>query len=164
MAGKLEGRIAGRPRKVLTRLQKQEEKIYRKLQEGKDSLQARASMAEAEAKYQALRDQLKGSGGTGASVPYIPHLDTLTTALKFLDQHGWGVRVKTALLKTGQLQDRFKQAEEVKKFIRERRMTVYLIIAKINEMSISCLLEILLQKTGGSLKTGNRAGQNLSLN
>src|SRR4030095_7244827 len=52
---------------------------------------------------------------------YAPHLDTLKTAFKFLDKQGAGEEVKKTLAKIESLDDNFQKAEEIRKFIRERR-------------------------------------------
>jgi hypothetical protein len=120
-AEKLEEKIIAKSQKTLNRLQKQEEKIYRKMLRGKDSLMAKVSLAEIKNKYKTLQDKTGSSSITTAARQYIPKLDTLTTALKFLDQKGASGKVKDALSKTESLQNRFQQAEEIKEFIRERR-------------------------------------------
>src|SRR5580765_8343148 len=56
---RLEGKIIAKSEKTLRRLQKQEEKIYRKQLTTKDSLEAKARLAEIQTKYQALQDKLK---------------------------------------------------------------------------------------------------------
>ncbi|HEV7781421.1 MAG TPA: hypothetical protein VGO58_09150 [Chitinophagaceae bacterium] len=107
--------------KVLNNLQKQEEKIYRKLLTTKDSLEVKAKLAELNCKYAALKDKLKNPTIISKAKQYIPSLDSLNTSLKFLDQNGIGGKVKDALAKTGDLQERFQQAEEIRRFIRERK-------------------------------------------
>lgn len=101
-------------------MQKQEERLYKKLLRTKDSLQAKAKLAEIKDKYGALATKLK-SPLIGKGSSYIPSLDSLNTTLKFLDQNGIGGKVKDAIAKTGSLKDKFQQAEEIKKFIRERK-------------------------------------------
>lgn len=117
-AERLQEKIIARSAKTLSRLQKQEEKIYRRMLHGKDSLAAKAALADIENKYRSFQDKLKHSTASGT---YIPKLDTLATALKFLDNQGLPGNVKNALANTQALQDKFAQAEEIKKFIRERR-------------------------------------------
>ncbi|HEV8286379.1 MAG TPA: hypothetical protein VGQ09_18855 [Chitinophagaceae bacterium] len=121
--GKLEDKIIARSEKTLQRLQKQEEKIYRKQLETKDSLLAKAKLAEIETKYKSLQDQLKNPTSVlhNTARQYIPHLDTLKTAFKFLDQNGTTKNIKDALSKIESFEDKMQQAEEIKKFICERR-------------------------------------------
>lgn len=120
-AEKLEDKLVDKSMKVLDKLQSQEEKIYRKLLSTKDSLHAKASLAEIDTRYKSLRDKLKSPSLSGTTRQYIPKLDSLTTALKFLDQSVVTGNIKEALSKTKSLQDKFQQAEEIKKFIKERK-------------------------------------------
>lgn len=118
---KLQDKIVNKSQKTLSDLQKQEEKIYHRMLRGKDSLLAKATLSDIKDKYKPLLDKIKNPSVAGGAKPYIAKLDTLSTALKFLDQNGAGSKVKDALSKTQSLQDKFQQAEEIKKFIRERR-------------------------------------------
>ena len=120
-AEKLEDKLVAKSMKMLGKLQSQEEKIYRKLLSTKDSLQAKAALTDLKGKYKTLKDKLKSPVLSSTARQYIPHLDSLTTALKFLDQNGNNGKIKDALSKTKSLQDKFQQAEEIKKFIKERR-------------------------------------------
>jgi hypothetical protein len=119
---KLQDKIIAKSEKTLHRLQKQEEKIYRKLT-SKDSVLAKAKLAEVKEKYQALQDKIKNPAPVVSSNvnQYLPKLDTLNTALKFLDQNGVAGHVKDALSKAASFQNSLNQADEIKKFIRERR-------------------------------------------
>jgi hypothetical protein len=120
-AEKLEDKLVAKSMKVLEKMQSQEEKIYNKLLSTKDSLQAKITLTDIKTKYKTLQDKLKNPALSGAARQYIPHLDSLTTSLKFLDQNGNNGKIKDALSKTKSLQDKFQQAEEIKKFIKERR-------------------------------------------
>ena len=120
-AEKLEKKLLAKSMKVLEKMQNQEEKLYRKMLSTKDSLQTKAELAGINGKYKALRDKLKNPALSGAAKQYIPHLDSLTTALSFLDKDGIAGNIKDALAKTKSLQDKFQQAEEIKKFISERK-------------------------------------------
>ena len=121
--GKLEDKIIAKSEKTLSRLEKQEEKIYRKQLGTKDSLIAKAKLAELRSKYQVLQDKLKNPSSIlpGSSRQYIAHLDTLKTAFKFLDQNKETSEVKNALSKIQSFEGKMQQAEEIKKFIRDRR-------------------------------------------
>ena len=120
-AAKLEDKIVAKSQRTLPKLQKQEEKIYRRMLDAKDSAQARVALVEIDNKYKTLQDKLKSSAIASVAKQYIPHMDTISMALKFFDQNGIGGNIKIALVKTMSLQDKFQQAEEIKKFIRERR-------------------------------------------
>jgi hypothetical protein len=119
-ADKLQSKIIATSEKTLSRLQRQEEKIYRKMLSGKDSLMAKAALGNIQDKYESFRQKIK-SNVPGGGGQYLPKLDTLNTALKFLDENGITGKVKGALKETEALQNKFQQAEEIKKFIRERR-------------------------------------------
>jgi hypothetical protein len=120
-ASKLEDRIVSKTEKTLHHLQRQEEKIYRRMLTAKDSSQAKAALADIKNKYKALQDKISNPPNSHGIKQYIPKLDTLTTALKFLDQAGAGNDIKKALASTESLGDKFQQAEEIKKFIRQRQ-------------------------------------------
>jgi hypothetical protein len=120
-ADKLEEKLVDKSMKVLNNMQGQEEKICKKLLSTKDSLQAKMKLNELKGKYAALKNNLKSPAILNTAKQFIPHLDSLSTSLKFLDVNGIGGKVKDALTKTASLQDKFQQAEEIKKFIRERR-------------------------------------------
>ncbi|HEV8283665.1 MAG TPA: hypothetical protein VGQ09_05105 [Chitinophagaceae bacterium] len=120
---KLENRIIAKSEKTLRQLEKQEKRIWERQLETKDSLLAKAKLAEIETKYKSLQDQLKNPTSVlhNTARQYIPHLDTLKTAFKFLDQNGTTKNIKDALSRIESFEGKMQQAEEIKKFIRERR-------------------------------------------
>lgn len=122
-AGKLEEKLLVKSESVLNKLRKQEEKIYNKMLRGKDSLPAKAEFERIKTQYEEKLNSLKqtGNGLVNKAGPYLPKLDSLSTSLKFLNDAGVGGKVKDALAKTASLKDKFNQAEEIKKFIRERK-------------------------------------------
>jgi hypothetical protein len=120
-ASSLEEKLISKGIKTLNRLQRQEEKVYRKMLQSKDSLAAKAALADLKQKYVDMRDKFRNPTITNAGGQYISKLDSLSTTLKFLDQSGAGGNVKDALQKTAALQNKFKQAEEVQKFIKARK-------------------------------------------
>ncbi len=120
-AEKIQERIVSKSLKILARLQGHEEKVYRKMLEGKDSLIAKSSIERISSKYESLRGRIKNPAMADAAKQYVPKLDSLSGALKFLDQNGIGGKVKDALAKTESLQQKFQQAEEIRRFIRERK-------------------------------------------
>jgi len=126
--GKLEDKIVARSEKTLRRLQQQEERIYRKQLSTKDSPdsyreEARLKLTEIQSKYTDLENKLKTPTSIlpNSAKQYLPHLDTLKTAFKFLDQQNATANVKNALSKIESFEGKMQQAEEIKKFIRERR-------------------------------------------
>src|SRR6266540_5127423 len=126
--GNLEDKIVAKSQKTLHRLQKQEERIYRKQLATKDSLAAQAKLAEIKTKYKELEEKLKNHSSTIPAIArqYIAHLDTLKTAFKFLASPpfstcGEGPGMRDALSKIESLDNKMQQAEEIRKFIRDRR-------------------------------------------
>ncbi|MEI9806779.1 MAG: hypothetical protein WDO16_02235 [Bacteroidota bacterium] len=124
-ADQLEQKLDKKSAKAVQRLQKQEARMKRKLA-GLDSLKAKQVFGDADEKYKALQERLSN---TGSVKQYIPSLDTLSTSLKFLQQNpqlislvkGGQEKLKSALGKVGGLEDQFQKAEEIKKFLKERR-------------------------------------------
>lgn len=119
---KLEDKLIAKSEKTLHRLERQEEKIYEKQLSTKDSLQARLKLAEIQQKYKALEAKFKDPASVvpGNIKQYVPHLDTLTSALKFLDQNNSIAGVKDALAKVESFDGKLQEAEDIKTFIRER--------------------------------------------
>lgn len=101
-------------------MEKQEEKIYQKQLTSKDSIEARVKLEELQAKYKNLAARVKDPASIipTSSRQYIAHLDTLTTAFKFLNVNGVPIN---ALSKIESLDNKLQQADEIKNFIRERR-------------------------------------------
>ena len=120
-AKKLEDKLVTKSMNVLDKLQRDEGKLYTKMLAGKDSLIAKSKLVEIKGKYDELKNNLKNPTILSKEKQYIPMLDSLNTTLKFLNANGVGGKVKDALAKTSSLQDKFQQAEEIKKFIRERK-------------------------------------------
>ncbi len=123
-AGKLEEQLDRKSDKAIKRMQKQEANMRRRLMKI-DSLAANNIFGDADAKYKQLEQQLSA----GKTSQYIPSLDTLSSSLKFLQQNPAFLsqakdtkqKLDAALLKVGDLKDKFRSAEEVKKFLRERK-------------------------------------------
>jgi len=120
---RLEDKIIAKSEKTLQRLQSQEEKIYERQLGTKDSVEARLKLIEIQSKYKSLQEKLKNPSSLAPSSvrQYIPHLDTLKTAFKLLDQNNSTAYIRNALSNIESLDNKFQQAEEIKQFIRERR-------------------------------------------
>ena len=104
-------------------LQKQEARIKRKLIKI-DSVAAMKIFADAENKYKSLKQKI-GNSPVGH---YIPKLDTLVTSFKFLEQNPQLAhlkdakdKVEDALGKMTELKEQFNKAENLKKFLKERK-------------------------------------------
>lgn len=124
-ASRLEQKVDDKTDKVLSNMMKQEQKLKRKLAKV-DSLKAQQIFGNIEEKYKSLRERLTGKL---SGKKYIPSLDTITTSLKFLQENpqfvsqikGGEQKVKDALGEVKGLEDKFQQAEEIKKFLKERQ-------------------------------------------
>lgn len=119
---KLEDKLIAKSEKTLHKLEKQEEKIYQKELATKDSVQAREKLVEIQERYKTLEAKLKDPTTVtpGNVRQYIPHLDTLTTALKFLNRNNSIAGVNSALARVESFDGKLQQADEIKSFIRER--------------------------------------------
>jgi len=124
-AGWLDQQLDKQSQKVLSRLQHQEAKLQRRLAR-RDTAAASRIFHQSAQQYAQLQDQLEH---TGQLQQYIPSLDTLGSSLKFLQQNqqfltgisGGSKQLKEAMAKVSSLQNNFQKAEEVKRFIRERK-------------------------------------------
>ena len=124
-AGGLEQKMDKQTTKALQQWKKQENKILRKLVKT-DSLKGVEIFGNAEEKYKQLEQKLQ------SKIPgkqYIGSLDTVSTSLKFLQQNpqflagakGAKEKLSKAVSQVGRLENQFQKAEEVKKFLRERK-------------------------------------------
>jgi hypothetical protein len=124
-AAKVEQQLDKKSMRILARFQKQERQLHRKIAK-KDSVKAQQVFEGYESKYAALKTTLAGNK---RYKEYIPSLDTLATSLKFLESNpqliaslkDGNTKVKDALAKMNGLQSELQKAEEIKKFLRERR-------------------------------------------
>jgi hypothetical protein len=124
-ADKLAQKLDKQSIRALRQLQKQEARINRKL-ERKDSLKAREILAVGKEQYHNLDQSLNGAN---LKKPYIASLDTLSTSLKFLEKNPQWLsagkyapkQLGEALDKVQALESRFQKAEEIRKFLKERR-------------------------------------------
>ena len=123
-ADELNKKLDKKSQQALQQLQKQEAKMKRKLMKI-DSLAANNVFDNADKQYKDLAQRLNGSK-TGQ---YIPKLDTLVTSLKFFEENPQLLsqtkevkeKVKDALGKVNGLKDQFNKAEDIKKFLKERK-------------------------------------------
>lgn len=110
--------------RALKKLQKQENDLKSKVGK-KDSVKSAIVFGNAEEEYKRLEQRLQN---TTVIQQYIPSLDTLTTSLKFLQQNPkLGSITKTtenigqSLKKIAGLGSKIEKAEEIKKFLKERK-------------------------------------------
>ena len=123
-AGDLEKKLDKKSQQIIRAFGKEEDKLIRKLAK-KDSAAA-AALSAGKSQYAQLQDKLSG---TAKAQQYIPSLDTLSSSLKFLKQYpqlttlskeGVG-KLDAATANVKGLESRFQQAEEIKRFLKERR-------------------------------------------
>jgi hypothetical protein len=109
--------------KYLSRLQRQENKLKKKLLK-KDSTLAKEMFAGAEVKYNKLK---KFTGNINKyQTLYSGHLDSLSTALSFLKYDNIknlasNTALQNAIDQVGSLQGKFSQTEQIKKILAERQ-------------------------------------------
>ncbi len=124
-AGELEQKLDRQSEKVLSKFLKAEQKLQRKLAR-KDSAKAQQVFGSAGQQYAQLQEKL---ARTDKLKQYIPSLDTLSSSLKFLQTNPrlmaitkeGPAKLKEAMGKVNGLQTQFQKAEEIKKFLRERK-------------------------------------------
>jgi len=113
----------------LARLQKQEGKIQKKLSKV-DSIAAKNIFANSAQKYEQLQTNIKNKSQAllTSCGKYIPWTDTAITSLKFLQQNplmakvgGKSAQIQAAIVKVHALEDQFKQADNIKEFVRQRK-------------------------------------------
>ena len=119
----IEDKIIVKSERIIQRLQRQEQKMNKKELSSKDSINARTKLAEIQTRYRALEEKLTKPSCAGFSKiwQYIPHVDTLCSVLKFLNQHFPNKNLTNAIAKIESLNDRLQVAQEIKDFISERR-------------------------------------------
>lgn len=119
---KLSAQLDKQTKRYLNKLQKQEAKLQKKLYKI-DSLAANNLFTESAKKYESFKQKANAKVGK-----YIPLLDTFTTSLKFLDKYKStfsgikqsSAQLKEALSKTKDLEDKFRQCDDIRAFIKER--------------------------------------------
>lgn len=123
-SSRLEDKIISKSERTLHKLQKQEEKIYKKMLKTKDSLVAKESLDRVRAQYAGLNEKLRTSPNSVSASnikEYIPHLDSVQSALNFLGQSGLTGNISPALSKIQSLNARFQQTSDIRQFIQERK-------------------------------------------
>jgi hypothetical protein len=125
VAGKVEEKLDRQSQKALERFQKQEARLYQKLSKI-DSSKAAALLNKGTDQYKSLEQRLENGM---LSKSYNASLDTVFTSLKFLQQNSECLskskdareKLQQAIGKVGGLESKFQKAEEIKKFLKERR-------------------------------------------
>ena len=123
--GKLERKLDKSAEKALARLQRQEEKMRNRLWKI-DSLSAKNIFGNTEEKYSQLKRKLESPGKLSN---YIPHLDTISGSLNFLTQNSQLLsqvkdakeKLKDAVSKVDAFKQQLQKADDIKKFLKERK-------------------------------------------
>jgi hypothetical protein len=116
----VEHRLSRQIDKYLVRLAAQERKLQRRLWR-KDSTAAKELFGDVSARYAGLQGSLSNSQSV-----YSGHLDSMRTALNFLQQSTKQIpatqeKLKAALANYEQLQRRLNQTDAIKKYLKERQ-------------------------------------------
>lgn len=126
---KLEERLSQQTEKYLQRLARQEQKLQHQL-EKTDSAKAKELFGKSQQEYQALQQKLSRAGSEFNKVSnlYSGHLDSMQTALHFLDQNNLlnklpagSAKLQELLASYKGLQDKFNQTADIKKYLDERK-------------------------------------------
>jgi len=121
--------------KYLEKLQKQEDRINRKLS-SVDSLSARVNEAVAK-KYESFIQEFKQKKDKLGKVnlnEYNSYIDTLSTSLSFLKKLGSDGKAALPLEKLDELKDKFNQAAKVNEFITERKDQIQQLLSKYTKL------------------------------
>lgn len=111
-------------------MQQQEAKLQKKLQKI-DSTKAKELFEQSQAKYEALKNKIQApvDKATSKLREFIPGLDSVNTAFKFLNQPNLSLSsfssdklsaIQNGTAQLSELQGRLQQANEIQSFIRER--------------------------------------------
>lgn len=127
---KLSDKLNEKSAQTLRNMQKQEDKIYKKLLV-KDSLKAIELFADSKKEYDRLKQGVTEKVNTASTKlkEYIPGLDSMNTAFKFLQQKGLKMpdlssdklkQIEAAAKEVKELQGRLQQANNIQEFVRQR--------------------------------------------
>lgn len=124
-ANKFEQKLTQQTDKYLNKLQRQEEKLKRKLWRT-DSVKAKEVFGDVQARYNALRQGLKEDVTT--SIPYNGHLDSLGTAMNFLQnnpqlQQATAINDKLAsnMKNIAELKNKLNQTDNIRRQLQQRQ-------------------------------------------
>lgn len=140
--GRVESEVSGikdlidkKSTSLLKKMKRHEEKLEKKLA-AKDSLAAKQLFAKN--KYAELEAKLRVAGNTGNLKEYIPGLDSLKTGSAFIEKYSGknALNPKVSEKLTGltkevsALQDKLQQANEIRKYIKERKQQIKAVFEK----------------------------------
>ena len=124
---RLEKKLVDKSEKILTKLEKQENKLYKKLLASKDSLYAKTQLTALREKYEKQRQKITSpvSSLTAQNLKiYIPWIDKTQTGLDFLSQNEYAEKAQLAMASLNNINGRLQQAEDIKEFIKERKLAL----------------------------------------
>jgi hypothetical protein len=123
-------KLLSQSNKYLNRMAREEQKLRRKLSRI-DSAAAERIFGDAANQYSLLQQKIKNASGIVSNLPkkYLPHLDSLQTALQFLDKTKGLLQnnpqtdmlLKKALGNMDLLQEKFSQVDNIKQYMKQRR-------------------------------------------
>lgn len=116
----LQSKIEKQTEKYLNKLQKQETKLKRKLWR-KDSLKAKEIFGDVEKRYTDLKNT--SDSNSKYSLVYSGHLDSLSTALNFLNKKNFtdNPELQKLLAQYGNLQSKLNATEQIRKQLQQRQ-------------------------------------------
>jgi len=129
---KLEDKLTNYSEQSLQRLQKQEQRLQRRLAQ-KDSLAAKEVFGTIKEKYAGILQKLKNPAGkinTRSLNDYLPGLDSLQTTFNFLDKAGGKIpgipteklqQLQAVSTQLKSLQTQLQSTTDIKKFLQERK-------------------------------------------
>jgi hypothetical protein len=125
-ASRLETKLSGTTEKALARMQRQEDKLKRKLLKRGDTLVANEIFGSGNISYDSLYRRAKDNKGGLAA--YSPHLDSLTNALQFLNKidtlpvnNNPAQLLNKSLYDVQNLQAKLNQTEQFRKYLQQRQ-------------------------------------------
>jgi len=138
----LQHRLEHRSEQTLKRLQKQETRLLAEL-DSKDSVQARKQLATVQAQYHHLLHQLQSPASPVSARSlnsYIPRLDSLGTAMRFLQQGNKipGIpadklqEIQALGQQVQQLQGRLQQADAISQFANQQQNQLQQLLGQYN--------------------------------
>lgn len=132
----VESKLSKKTEKYLQKLQREEDKIKRKL--SKIDSTATASFENAKEKYSLLSQTIKCKTAVAQKLTggqYNSYLNSLGTSLNFLKQFkDLSDKVKDPLKNLEQLQSKFQQTGEIKKFITQRKEQIKQLLSKYTKI------------------------------
>jgi hypothetical protein len=132
---RLEDRIVAKSQQALNKMAREEKRLQKKLHK-KDALLTTQVFQDAQTQYQSLQTQITNRTNKIATrAAYLPFLDTITTAVRFLEKANalpGNKQTQEALNHINSMQDRFQQANQIQQYLRCRRQYLATQFSKLN--------------------------------